>query len=367
MRCAILSDRLNALSIWWAHHGGFNARSRERLYRKLAALMSAGVRMMDALQSLLTRASRKRGADSDPTVIVLRDVITAINDGRPLAEALAPWVPASERVLVAAGEAAGNVQEALGFAADSITNVKAMHTAVRSGLAYPTVLLAVALGLIYFIGVYVVPKLAVVGRPDQWTGTAHGLYVFSQFVASPAALVVPTAIIALIAGVSAMMPYSQGTFRIYLDKIPPWSLYRMVVGSGFLLSLASLVRAGVPIFQALNTIRESASPWLAERIDAAVAGLRGGKTNLGEALDASGYGFPDVEMVDDLVVFASLPNFDGVLYDIGLRWMDDGVKTVQAQARVLNGFALLLLAGVIGWVVWGIIQIQVQIGASLQS
>src|SRR3546814_18795379 len=87
--------------------------------------------------------------------------------------------------------------------------------------------------------------------------------------------------------------------RIYLDKIPPWSIYRMLQGSTFLLNIAIMIKAGVRLQNILIMMDKTGSPWVRSRVGAALAGINSG-LNLGQALPGTGYQFPDDRKVQFL-------------------------------------------------------------------
>ncbi len=63
------------------------------------------------------------------------------------------------------------------------------------------------------------------------------------------------------------LPYWTGKIRSKFDLIPPWSIYRSVIGCGFLLSLSSLITAGIPTPEAIRIISRNASPWQEESVE----------------------------------------------------------------------------------------------------
>jgi Type II secretory pathway, component PulF len=162
------------------------------------------------------------------------------------------------------------------------------------------------------------------------------------------------------------MPRFTGPVRVTLDKLPPWSIYRIVNGAGFLLSMGALVAAGVQSARALEKLRKNASPWLKERLDATLKHVYSG-SNVGRAMQRAGYSFPDEEIIEDLCAYADLPAFTEMLETLGKEWMSESVELISAQARVLNTIALMAMAGVVAWIFSGMFDIQQQITSSVQG
>ena len=344
----------------------FDPGTRARLYRKVAALLDNGVKMMDAIDTLYERAA-KRG-ETETMTIIMSDVRLALRRGESLSKALTPWIDPLESMVIAAGEKSGHLGNALRLAADSIGGAKEMRSAIVNGLAYPALLMIATIGVLYYIGAEFLPEMAALGDPSAFTGTAASLYWFSGFVQSIWFWIVLAGLLVCIVFIVKTLPsaFGEDKFRAHLDKMPPWSIYRLMVGSGFLLSLSALLRAGVPLQEAIVDTRKYASPYLSIRLGAVLLGIRKGRM-LGDALDQTPYQFPDREIIDDLITYSSLPNFDQVLYSYGQEWMKEGIETVKKQASILQGTAFLIMASVIGWVVTGVMQVQQQLGASMQQ
>ena len=83
--------------------------------------------------------------------------------------------------------------------------------------------------------------------------------------------------------------------------------------------------------------------------------------NLGEALYQTELNFPDKEVVGDLQIYAELDNFQVALDQLANDWLDDSIRQIEQKAAVLNGFAILLIAAIVAWVVMGTFDMQDQL------
>lgn len=343
----------------------FGSKQRLRFYRKIATMTKYGLPLNRVLDMLYDQASKNGQRRNDPKAIVLDSMRISIRNGRPLSVAVAPWVPYNERMMVEAGEESQNLSDALNNLITINQGVAQMQGAIVSGLAYPVVLLFASCGVLWLFGTEVIPSFAVVLPTDQWTGAAASLAGMSAWVQ---VWLVPTLIIiiAAFAAIIYSMPRFTGPIRKPLDKVPPWSIYRLVSGAGFLLSLGALVAAGVQTARALEKIKKNASPWLRERLEATLKHVYSG-SNVGRALQRSGYGYPDEEIIEDLVAYADLPAFTEMLETLGKEWMEDSVKLIKQQAQVLNTISLLFMGGIVAWIFSGMFSIQQQITSSVQG
>ena len=334
----------------------FGTAVRVRLYKKLASLLRNGVPLVAALKMLHKQESKGGKKKDDPVSLILADFISVIENGGAASKAFAPWIPLSESMLIQAGEKAGDLPGALSSAIEVMQSSSQMKSALTGGLAYPLMLLVAAMGVVFLFGSKVIPEFAKIIDPSKWQGGAKGMLIMSNIVRD---WTIP--VIVLIVGVIVAIVYSmsrwRGGGRIFADNIPPWSIYRLWQGSTFLMSLQALLKAGVPLEKALIEMQRDANPWLDERIHAMIVGLRSG-LSFGDALQASGYGFPDSKIIDEITIYSSLSGFDKALAIISKEWLVEGVIEIQAKANMLRGIAMAVMAGVVAGLAAGMISIQ---------
>jgi type II secretory pathway component PulF len=221
-------------------------------------------------------------------------------------------------------------------------------SAIVGALAYPTVLSLVFCAVLLIVSVFVMPDLAATSDPSQWAGMAGVLYVVTSFINSwgGACMFIISAFLPVAAVIS--FPLWTGRYRLYVEKIPPWSIYRLMVGCVWLLTLGTLMRANMQMSRALETMisSENTPPYLRERVRAIVEQIRMGR-NLGDALFESGMGFPDRDIIDDMRVYATLPGFDDKLYELALDFLNDGIERIQKSAKALNTVCMLAIVSLV--------------------
>ncbi|GAB5387230.1 MAG: type II secretion system F family protein [Alphaproteobacteria bacterium] len=350
----------NSFEIWFAQKS-VGTDVRLRIYKKLAGLIRNGVSLQVAMDVLWDQASQEGRKPKDPLAIAIDEWRRSYKDGHPFGQALEGWAPVSERMLIEAGESGSKLDEALDNVIKLATSSKKIKSALVGGLTYPLVLIIAIGAIMYIFGTKVIPAFGQVKDPDTWTGMGAYLAWLSHF-AQNYLIFVFAGLIAFVVLFAITAPKWSGRLRSTFDKLPPWSLYRLVQGGGFLMATAALVNAGVAIPEVLRKLRKNANPWMRERIDACLREVNSG-ANLGEALHRTGHGFPDKEIVDDLRVYAQLSSFDESLAAVADEWIVEGVEKVDAQAKVLNTIALMLIGFTIISLVGGLFSIQQQITA----
>ncbi|HLF66127.1 MAG TPA: type II secretion system F family protein, partial [Gammaproteobacteria bacterium] len=133
--------------------------------RQLATLLNAGM----PLEEVLLAASEQTEKQQMKTVLLA--VRAKVNEGHSLATALAefPWVFTElYRSTVAAGEQAGRLDMVLINLADYLERKQRLQQKIQSALIYPSIMSVIAIIIVSFLLVFVVPKMiAIFGQTGQ--------------------------------------------------------------------------------------------------------------------------------------------------------------------------------------------------------
>lgn len=333
--------------------GLIGSTSRIEIYDMLELLLHNRVKLIAALREIYKAESKDGKRKKDVKAVMLYECVQSLENGRTLSDALERWVPDQEVQLIRAGERSGDLEGALRDATRLIEAKRQIIGAVVGGGLYPLFLLGMVVILLHQIANKMVPQFARILTPDQWTGPAAVLRLIADLVTNygGTALIV---LFAFIAWVFWSLPnMAKSPIRKYLDHIPPWSIYRMLHGSTFLLNTAVMLRAGIRVQEVLIMMSKGGSPWLRLRIQAALRGINQGQ-NLGMALHRAGHNFPDTRAVQFLRILSDQDGFDEKLSNFSERWLVKSVAGIQAASRIIlfggivfaGGLILLILAGV---------------------
>lgn len=340
----------------------FSESVRIRFYRKLAAMTRHGVSVSDSISYLEERYAKQH----NPLARVLAKVTSRMNSGSKLHEAMRGFIPAEEIMLINSGVNSGKLHESLEL---SVRLIKARMKIVSSmweALSYPILLVSAITILLLVLSRYVMPRLSELSNPEQWEGGAMVLYQIAAFIDSTAGTIVfgSTAIALLLALVT--IKTWTGKIRVHFDSVPPWSFYRLIIGSLWLFTLSTLMQSGIQLSQAINDMLQTpgSSPWLKERLNSVKAQLNLGK-GLGQALDDSGYQFPTRTIIEDLRVYSKLPHFDSQLHLIADEWLDEGMEIIQTQAKIINTGCIIAIIAMLCGVALAITSINQQLGQSM--
>lgn len=337
--------------------------SRLKLWRKLSKLLGNNVPIKKALESMLE--SRLRVSKTDTIAIAISAWLVSTNNGVRFSVAIDGWVSDNEIMLLSAGEQSGSLRGALESCVKLMVSGKKIKSTIISGITYPAFLIMMAFGVLLLFGYKVIPVFSAIVGDDKWTGMAGMMVSISHWVQNYLVFAA-IAVIVIIAVFFWTLPRWVGKYRVIADRYVPWSVYRMIQGSAWMIALAAMIDAGMRIETALDEMRKRANPWLASRIASCLVGMRSGFT-VGESLSNSGMEFPDREIIDDLVVYSSLSGFDDALKKIGDEWLEDGVDRIKGVMAVLFSMFVVLDAGILAFMFAGMLAMQLQLTPLLRA
>ena len=348
----------DGLNLWYAKQMvRLFTTDRLSVYRKLKSLIRNRFSLMDALERMYQIASKDGKNPNDTMALAIKSWMTSVRNGDSLSVALRGWAPATELLMLSVGDIT-NMELALDNTIKVVEGLRRMKAPVIEAVSYPMFLISMVFFLIWGVGRFLVPPMVAAVPGLEWKGLAKSLVDLSYFVADyPWALILPLPILTIF--IIWTFPRWRGGWRAIFDRIPPWSMYRVFIGVGWLLSLAALVKAGTPVSRALRLLRADSSRYLLYRIDRTLVFVNNGD-NLGDALYRTRLGFPDDELIGDLRIYAELDNFPIALEQLADDWLEDGVHVIEQKAAWLNNFAILAIAAAIAWAVMGTFSMQDQ-------
>ncbi len=329
-------------------------KMRFRIYRKLQGMLAQNEALSRALERLWYNASDMGRAPQRPQALALREWLQKDRAGETLSEAMNGWVPSADLYMIRAGEESGQVANALSAIMHVGDSAQRMRSAIVMAVAYPLFMLGLLSGVFYLFGVYLVENMRK-NAPPKVMEAMGGIASVSDFVSQQGwiLVVVVAGVIFLVAGT---LPYWRGRLRVRFDRYPPWAWYRIWQGSAFLLGLSALLRAQVPLKRAVEILEEEATPWLAERLRSAREEILRGR-NLGEALRAGNYYFPDPTVALDLEILSERSDVGQVIDAVTKEWIEEQIEVLNTQSQAVRTGGLLCVGGVIAWAMLTILNI----------
>lgn len=340
-----------------------NNTGRKKLWLKLAKLLGNGVPILNAIDSIRKRRI-DAGSKGDPTTVALGYWSQSIQGGRRFSDAINGWASTEEMMIISAGEQSGKIEQALQSCCRFMEAKKEISGAVIGGLLYPAVLIMMAIGVLIMFSYKIIPAFTDVAPNAKWTGQAALMVDLADWTKNWIVYVICAMILSVIAFFWSL-PRMDGKFRIVLDRHAPYSIYRVMQGSSWLISFSALIEAGTRMEDALQQIARYGSPWMKNRMQAILRNMRGGY-QLGDALARTRNGFPDVEIIDDLGVYASLSGFDAALAMLGKEWIEESVKVIKERMKIVFAAAILFMGTIIAFMVSGLFAMQIQMSNAMK-
>jgi len=332
--------------------GKIKSKALTAFTRQLATLIDAGLpllRGLDVLRKQEKNQTLKR---------TLQRLAESVEAGSTFSEALAQHPKIFNRLyvnMVRAGEAGGVLDVTLGRLADFQEKAQKIKNKVISAMVYPTVVIFVALTIVTFLMIVIVPKFQEIFNDLLEGKSLPGLTLFvlqiSNIVKNQFLLVLGVAAAVVIA-IKAAGKTVKG--RFFIDKIklnaPIFGqLLRKVGIARFSRTLGTLVASGVPILQALNIVRDtSGNAVIAKAVSQVHDSVKEGE-RIVQPLEASGV-FPPmvISMVDVGEETGALPD---MLMKVADVYDDEVDNAVGALTSLLEPIMIVFLAVIVGTIV----------------
>jgi type II secretory pathway component PulF len=320
----------------------FSNSQRMALYEKIAAFLEDGIDLHTVVQKLGMKYLEN--GETDPRAKILLEWAEAMNNGRSFSSAVGSWVPSSEAMLIKAGEQSGDLGAAMRNAVYATMSVKEMKSKLTGELGYPVALILALFGMMYMIATNVMPELAAASSPDTWPGGAQTLHSLTEYVRTKGHFTLAGVVLFCML-ISYTFPRLAGPVRDILDKIPPYSTYRSVQSSIFLISLSSQMKSGVPVVESIQSMQGMSNRYVSYHLGKMLKRLNSGVV-VGKSLNA---GFMDVETGVDIELFGETSNLQDAMESIGRRSIDNTLESIGAMAGTFRGIAIVALGIFIGW------------------
>lgn len=323
-----------------------NLKAHMRMYRKLSGMLNMNESLPRALERLWVVASLNGKKLNSPEAVALKEWRGKLQTGINLSEAMEGWVADRHLMLIRAGEESG----ALARSFESIEFIEKasgrMQKAIAGAINYPAFIFVLLFGVLWMFGLNLVDPMRKYA-PDNVKEKIKDLGAVTDFV-QHYGIYIFIFVGILVAIVVRSLPRWRGNIRVQFDKYPPYAWYRLWTGSSFLMSLSALLAAQTPLSRALSILESRSTPWLRERIYAARQEVMRGK-NLGEALQADNFGFPDDAIIMDMIILAERADVSTILDMISKEWLDEQILVLEAQSGVARSIGMALVGTVIGW------------------
>jgi type II secretory pathway component PulF len=273
-------------------------------------------------------------------------------DKKSFAHSIRPTVPEMDGMILVSAETTGRLAEGLRFLARAVNITNKMSSTIKKAIMTPIMLILMMMGVLSAFALFMVPTLSTIYKPDLWPFMGKVVFYMSRttLIGGPFILL-GVGIVAFFFSYS--LPRWTGSMRSRCDKHLPFSVYRDYMSGIFLVTLASLMQAGVSLTEALQKIRETASPWMRSHINVMLKRLDKEPDRPARALDT---GMFTRALADRIADFGERSNFREAISKVGLQGVDKVMSVVETSSNVMNKVLLLVVGVTIGILIAGTMQ-----------
>ncbi|QDU93034.1 type II secretion system F family protein [Lignipirellula cremea] len=278
--------------------GGVSGKIKTLFTRQLSILQDAGLPILRSLRILEQQAAPGALKNS------LIDVIEEIESGSTLSEAMAKSPKVFDRLyvnMIRAGEAGGALEIILRRLAEFMERAQTLKKTVQGAMIYPVVVVLVAVGILTFIMIGIVPtfnkmfqdfELELPLATTILIKTSEKMLTLVWFIP-----LVPVALFIFVKLVTRFKPGRMGFHQFLLQLPVIGKLIEKNILARTTRTLGTLVSSGVPILEALTITRETSNNAVFERMYARVTdAIREGETINKPMRIHSYYGFHPVAL-----------------------------------------------------------------------
>lgn len=361
--------------------GGVSTKDLTLFTRQLSILQDAGLPILRSLKLLADMQKPGRLKNS------LLDVCDEIEGGANLSEALSKSPKAFDRLycnMIRAGEAGGALEVILRRLAEFMERSQALKRKVKGALVYPIVVVLVAVGILAFIMIKIVPQFKKIfdDFDSELPAMTQTLIDISNFTVNYWYLLplIPIGFMLLIKAIK-LIPYGRFGWDLFLLKMVIFGqLVEKNILSRSSRTLGTLLASGVPILEALNITKETSGNMMFERLFQKTSeAIRDGeaiakplKTNsippfnvvamffwtlfvpgIGALLYLTRYKKPVVDnlVVNMVDVGEESGELDTMLYKVADNYDEEVAVLTESLTSLMEPLLIIFLGGAVGFIV----------------
>jgi len=318
--------------------------------RQMATLLDAGLPLLRAVNIM------KDQLDNEDFKDILDQVSQDIKGGASFSEALERHPDVFENLyvnMVKAGEVGGVMEAVLQRLADFAEKAQELRTKIKSATMYPAIMFCIAILVVVFLLIFVLPTFI-----DLFTEMGVELPLPTRIVISISDFLQHRwyVVLGMVFGASYAGKWYYGTDKgeYNIDKLkinlPVFgSLFRKVATARFTRTLATLVRSGVPILQAIDIVQDTiGNRVVAETMNEVRDSISEGDT-ISEPLHESGVFAP---MVTHMIsVGEETGSLDEMLGRIADTYEMQVEEMVEGLSSMLEPILILFMGIMVGTIV----------------
>lgn len=327
--------------------------NRLRLLLRLAVAVRGGFTPADFIAAL-AETEAENGRDGHARVYKLIEV--RMRSGEyAVHEALFDVTTSDDRCFLYAEDKVPDLSELLQMAYDTAHKKKLIVAVVRKPFVLPLYLFFMACGILVLGCTVMLPNFVTIMPVALWEFPTQVVYLVGQFLVKwwPLFLI---AVGGLVGGTLWSLPRVHSEFRTrYLDRVFPWSLYKSLHSSSFILNIAAMFRAKVPILEAVKGYAAVSTPYASFYASRMRARLESEQT--ASDMRALDVGFIDRSTMDSMKLLNNKLPAAEVIQKIGDAEFDLLASEVEVTAKRSALIVTVLVATVLLFSLYGTLSV----------
>ncbi len=331
----------------------FKTKDLANFSRQLAAMLTAGISLVRALQILTNQQEDKKQK------AVLMDVYEEVQKGRSFSEALAtkPGVfPNLFCSMVSAGEVSGNLDMIMNRVSEHYAKDNKTKNKVKSAMIYPLVLLVLL--VVMFIGLFVLimPMFRELAG-DDLAPLSAAMFAISDFLINQWYILVLIIVAIVIAIVIAMKtPATKLKWDELLLKIPKvGGLLRTVYTARFARTMSNLFASGLQMVDCIEkSVETLGNTYIISTFDDVIENVKRGEA-LSVAIGRTGVF--DSMFISIIYVGEESGSLDGILEKSSDYYDEEADTAIANLVSLLEPLMIIFMGVMIGTILAGIFPI----------
>ncbi len=334
--------------------GGLSSTEIASVTRQLAVLVKSHVPVVESLSAMVDQSEKEK------TKQVLMGIRQSVKEGKSLGDSFAQFPKLFNRVyinMVRAGESSGRLDVVLMRLADFYENQLKQKQKVTGALAYPVIIMIVALLALVVIFTYVIPNITKVfdnlNQALPWT--TRLMIVTSEFFQKYIWAMLGGTLLSLW-GLEKYVSTEKGRDwkdRVVLKLPVMGNLIRLLAISRFARTLGTLLKSGVPMLTSLQIGKNVVNHTVYERaIENVSVQVEEGRS-LSLALKQTGE-FPPI-VIHMVGVGEKSGELEDMLMNIAEGYDREVDSAMEVMTSVLSPVMIIFMVGFVGFVMFAVL------------
>ena len=320
------------------------------LTSQLAIMSQSGVELAEAIENLASTTPNPKLSET------LRGINSALEEGIQLSAALKAYPQIFDEVFVSAiraGEASGKMTQVLLRLATMLRNEDRMRSAIRGALAYPAVLLIIAVAVLFAVVFFVLPQFSQVFNDIGLVppATTAFLLAIGSFIRGHIFLCVGSAL-ALTSGLGLFVrttSFRRLADQLWLNTVVTKSAARSLTTGRVFRLLGMMLSSVIPLLESLQLCSRSVSSVQFRRLmDSLEQEVTLGHM-VGPIMARCAFLPPGAAQ---MVITAERSGKLSEVFDlIGVHFEEDGERQLKDLVKLLEPAVIVVMGALVGFIV----------------